>query len=111
MTFIKRNARELAWIVFNALLAAFNLFMSAHTAWPGLYAVFFAAHVACGGFWVWCIFDNAYTDALDADIERMAADIERQHPNVLEHLRRAENAGNPYLVAEVRRTLNGEEAQ
>jgi hypothetical protein len=97
MTFIKRNARELAWVVFNALFAAFNLFMSAHTAWPGLYAVFFAAHVACGGFWVWCIFDNAYTDALEADIERMTADLERTE--------------DPYLTAEVRRTLNGEEAQ
>lgn len=97
MTFIKRNAWPLIQIVvciFGALVSLWIGVTDGNQFWfAGCYVVF----VVTAGYWVWAIFDNAETDALYAEVQRMAADIEATE--------------DPYLAGEVRRVLNGEEAQ
>lgn len=60
-------------------------------------AVCYAVFVVTDGYWVWAIFDNHKLDALQKEIDDLVADIEATE--------------DPYLAGEVRRVLNGEEAQ
>ena len=97
VTAATRNHKELVWIALNTAAALMNLWFASWSSIWWLHAVFVAAHAIYAGFWVHAIFENRDLDALQKEIDDLVADIEATE--------------DPYLAGEVRRVLNGEEAQ
>jgi hypothetical protein len=98
MTFLKRNYRELVWVLLNAGAAAANMWIANTTTYEFAaiaHALFFGVHVGLTGFWIWAIFDNADLDSL----EQTVAVLTRLHTWM-------ETGEDPYLAEDVRRRLN-----
>lgn len=100
-TFFARNGWQVAWAVICATGAGTTLWIAATLPisvpeqfwYGGCWAIF----VACTGYWVWAIFDNAEQDALEREVDTLFNALERTE--------------DPHLANEVRRVLNGEVSQ